>query len=114
MTKESKAPREFWISPRDGYYLESPPIHPHQRMDIIHVIEYSAYQQLEEKLNYYKDHAEMMKEAWDKAEDKLRAAVEALEALLNDSQHSDHECGDDRCPVDSARKVLTKLKGGEK
>lgn len=79
-----------------------------------HVIEFSAYQQLEEKLNCYKDHAEMMKEAWDKAEDKLRAAVEALEALLNDSQHSDHECGDDRCPVDSARKVLTKLKGGEK
>lgn len=39
-------------------------------------------------------------------------AVEALKGLLNDSQHADHNCGDDRCPVDHARQTLFEL--GEK
>lgn len=31
---------------------------------------------------------------------------EALRALLEDTQHSDHNCGDPDCPVDQARQLL--------
>lgn len=32
--------------------------------------------------------------------------VDNLSGLLADTQHSDHSCGDVRCPVDSAREAL--------
>jgi len=42
----------------------------------------------------------------------LAARVEELEAalrnLLNDTQHSEHHCGDEACPVSIARAVLAK------
>lgn len=31
---------------------------------------------------------------------------EALAGLLNDTQHSEHNCGDPQCPVDAARAAL--------
>lgn len=34
----------------------------------------------------------------------------ALRILLADSQHSDHKCGDKRCPVDFAREAYLKYK----
>lgn len=41
---------------------------------------------------------------------KLIRAVEclsgALKGLLNDSQHSSHNCGEAGCPVDNAREAL--------
>jgi len=37
--------------------------------------------------------------------------VEALENLLDDSQHREHDCGDETwCPVSKARKSLEKAK----
>ncbi len=88
MTKESKAPREFMVllaqSPDEEDRISSKIFDPTKMKNPNweHVIEYSYDQQLEEKLNYYKDHAEMMKEAWDKAEEKLRVAVEERHLLL--------------------------------
>lgn len=53
------------------------------------------------------------KEAWDALNDhadSLRAEVEqlraALQGLLNDTQHSLHDCGDADCPVAIARAAL--------
>ena len=40
---------------------------------------------------------------------QLAIARGALEWLLHDSQHSEHYCGEDECPVDNARKALTQL-----
>ena len=36
-------------------------------------------------------------------EEKL---IAALETLLNDSQHSNHDCGNEKCPVYCARLAL--------
>lgn len=38
--------------------------------------------------------------------DVVKAMAEALDALLADTQHADHNCGDEQCPVDFARKKL--------
>jgi hypothetical protein len=42
--------------------------------------------------------------------DKVRRLVEALKWLLNDTQHADHNCGDNECPVDNARQVLKEFR----
>lgn len=39
--------------------------------------------------------------------------VEALKNLLNDTQHSEHFCGDPNCPVANAIAALAKAEGGE-
>ena len=54
---------------------------------------------------YRKDMEETRQRA-EQAEAKLAAVVEALSALLNDTQHSEHACGDPDCPVDFARAAL--------
>jgi len=38
--------------------------------------------------------------------------VEALRNLLADTQHAEHNCGDEDCPVAKARALLAKI-GGE-
>jgi len=40
------------------------------------------------------------------------ALVEALRNLLADTQHAEHNCGDEDCPVAKARALLAKI-GGE-
>lgn len=39
--------------------------------------------------------------------------AEALKNLLNDTQHSEHFCGDPNCPVANAIAALAKAEGGE-
>jgi hypothetical protein len=48
----------------------------------VKVVEKSYADELEAKLNYYKDHAEMMKEQWDKAEAKLAECVAAIQYVM--------------------------------
>ncbi len=39
--------------------------------------------------------------------EELRAVLVALENLLQDTQHKDHDCGDEEhCPVAKAKKAL--------
>jgi hypothetical protein len=40
------------------------------------------------------------------SQDRCVKLKSALEGLLNDTQHSDHDCGDEMCPVEIARKAL--------
>ena len=42
------------------------------------------------------------------ADDVTAELLAALKGLLADTQHSKHNCGDDDCPVDIARKVVAK------
>jgi len=42
--------------------------------------------------------------------DTVRALVEALDGLLEDTQHATHHCGDPDCPVDAARAALARAK----
>jgi hypothetical protein len=62
-----------------------------------------SYSELEAKLNYYKDHAEMMKEEWDKAEAKLAECVAALEFYGNEMNYTIDDyhgiSGEMRCRV---------------
>ena len=37
--------------------------------------------------------------------------LEALKALVQDSQHAEHDCGDRDCPVLKARALITKAEG---
>jgi hypothetical protein len=97
-------PREWWISETwllgdpemKNYFVEKREPSAQFRNGAIqnyyHVIEYSAVEQLQAKLD---------------------EAVKALDWLLSDSQHADHNCGDDRCPVDNGRKVLQRIRGEE-
>lgn len=39
--------------------------------------------------------------------------LEALEDLLEDTQHAEHRCGDPCCPVDSARRIVALVKTGK-
>lgn len=39
--------------------------------------------------------------------------VAALRALLADTQHSKHNCGDPDCPVDAARAAIAKHEAGK-
>lgn len=43
---------------------------------------------------------------------KIEQLQEALRALLEDTQHSDHNCGDPDCPVDAARQLLPEQSSG--
>lgn len=55
----------------------------------------------------FRSGAEKMYEIMRKRENK---ALEALSALLNDTQHFNHECGDDsRCPVQNAKNIVAEL-----
>ena len=68
----------------------------------IHVIEYSAYDEVVEDRNRAFGSYKHTRMNYDKA-------VAALKWLLSDTQHSDHDCGMDLCPVDTARRVLKEL-----
>ena len=46
------------------------------------------------------------------AVNRYDALVEALRNLLADTQHAEHNCGDEDCPVAKARALLAKI-GGE-
>lgn len=39
--------------------------------------------------------------------------LEALRELLDDTQHSTHDCGDDDCPVRRARAAIVKATGAQ-
>jgi hypothetical protein len=41
---------------------------------------------------------------------KLRVTTVALSELLEDTQHSNHDCKDEACPVKTARMVAQELK----
>lgn len=73
-------PREFWIDVNQSALVVLTEPFGYED-DVVHVIDKRAY-------------------------DKV---VEALKGLLNDTQHSTHHCDDDGwCPVEHARKVLSK------
>jgi predicted RNase H-like nuclease (RuvC/YqgF family) len=105
----------------------------------LHVIEYSAYEALQKRVaELEKENEKLMNNIGDanqkietelviayqriaELESKLAAQqaaaqglAEALDVLLADTQHSDHNCGDELCPVDEARRVLTKFNEAKK
>ena len=45
------------------------------------------------------------------AVNRYDALVEALRNLLADTQHAEHNCGDEDCPVAKARALLAKIVG---
>lgn len=54
----------------------------------------------------------MQREMLKQLQAKLDIATKALEFLLSDSQHINHDCGDsvENCPVLFARQALSKIK----
>ena len=46
-----------------------------------------------------------------KSIDALLDCAEALRWLLQDTQHAEHECSDETCPVAAARTALARLNG---
>ena len=55
---------------------------------------------------------EQFERQWYLERDRAERLAEALRDLLNDTQHKDHDCGDERwCPVIAARAALEQEAG---
>lgn len=77
----------------------------------IHLIEYSAYEDLKAEIDRLKEIISYIPkvptEPYEQAMAKEIVELKnALKDLLFDTQHSNHNCGDERCPVEQARKIL--------
>lgn len=117
-----EAPREFWLWNRPKYFTKCPEHYPEQYFC---VIEKSAFDAQAAELEAVRKERDEHKrdylttvgclgschERENILTAKLAQCVEALDDLLNDTQHKDHNCGDENCPVDKAREVLGKVKG---
>lgn len=101
-------------------YLPKVPTEPYEKELAKRLIEVEAEnEELKRTEKVYRMNREWIEEAKVKIatiEAENAELRSALSGLLADTQHSDHDCGDEGCPVDIARNALnkeTKAGGGE-
>ncbi len=110
---KDKKPREFWLYEPKGTFTDIK-IGDETNNSLTHVIEYSAYEILEQKAEQRANSLLDLTAKREALEKKLELAVEALEFIVNREDFSFAECTQAESIYTKTRDTLSKIKGDKK